>query len=265
MRLNKARRRFLAVVAVLLALVFIFSAYQLISYYTASQKDDDAFDKLSEQVQKLEQTMDTDTSEGTEGSTETADPQKLPHISALYEQNSDTFGWIRIEDTKVDYPVMYTPDNEQYYLRKNFEKKYSQSGVPFLAAGSFENCGNYLIYGHNMKNGSMFASILNYEKKSYWEEHKIIKLDTMYEQAEYEVIAAFRARIVPDGQDGFRYYLYTNLTEESKFNEYIAQVEQHAIFETGIEAEYGDQLLTLSTCAYHTTDGRFVVVAKRIT
>lgn len=110
----------------------------------------------------------------------------------------------------------------------------------------------------------MFAHILNYENKDFWKEHKIICFDTIYEQAQYEVIAAFRTKIDEKEQNGFRYYNYTDLTNKESFDEYVKQVKNLSVYETGIRAEFGDQLLTLSTCAYHTADGRFVVVAKKL-
>ena len=249
----KIKRNIRLTLIIILSLVLCFSIYQIASYYYSAIKEKSAFDELSDIVNKAEQTQDTD------GKT------MLAKYKLIFEQNSDTFGWIKIEGTVIDYPVMHTPENAEYYLRKAFDKTYSQSGVPFLSADCFENCGNYLIYGHHMKNGSMFASILNYAKKDYYEQHKIIQFDTLYETAEYEVIAAFRSKVYAKGENGFKYYTYTDLTSKALFDEYIDNVKKTRLYDTGINAEYGDQLLTLSTCAYHTKDGRFVVVARKIT
>ena len=153
--------------------------------------------------------------------------------AAFKEQNPDFFGWISIEGTELNYPVMHTPKDEEYYLRRDFNGEDSQSGVPFLSASCYEGCGNYLIYGHNMKNGSMFATLLAYADRDFWGQHPSI-----------------------------RFYQYTDLCDPDIFTEYMEQVQEAALYDTGINAKHGDSLLTLSTCSYHTENGRFVVVAR---
>lgn len=192
-----------------------------------------------------------------------AEPAMLPEYAGIYNQNSDFFGWLSIPDMSINYPVMHTPDDPQYYLRRAFDRKGAKSGTPFLDADCFEGCGNYIIYGHNMKNGSMFAGLLRFARKEYWEEHKSICFDTLYEHGEYEVLAAFYGKVVSKGSAGFDYYEYTDLTDPAVFEKYVKRVKAAAVYDTGIAAEYGDELITLSTCSYHTNDGRFVVVAKR--
>lgn len=232
-----------------------FSVYKLVSYYNETNSDVKAFQELSQQVNQAREEEQTPAN-GTEIQAAYAD---------LYKQNPDLFGWIRIEDTSLDYPVMFTPDDPEYYLHRAFDKTYSSSGVPFLDVNYYDGCGNYLIYGHNMKRGSMFADLLSYEEQSFWEQHPIIMFDTLYEHGEYEVIAAFYSQIYPDDAQGvFRYYQYTDLTNKTVFDEYLSQVKASALYDTEINADYGDTLLTLSTCAYHTENGRFVVVAKKI-
>lgn len=194
-----------------------------------------------------------------------ADPVLLPQYAPLYEMNADFFGWLSIEGTDIDYPVMYSPDRPECYLNRAFDGSYSGSGVPFIDGGCPADGNYYLIYGHHMKNKTMFGQLPQYADKSYCEEHPIIHFDTLYEQREYQVIAAFYSRIYGKTETNvFRYYEYTDLSDEEVFDEYIRQVRAAAIYDTGFDAEYGDELLALSTCNYHTQDGRFVVVAKRI-
>ena len=192
-------------------------------------------------------------------------PEKyVSPYAALYAQNRDLFGWLYIDGTELDYPVMYTPDDPEHYLHRGFDGGYAASGVPFLDAACGGDGGNYLVYGHNMKNGTMFAPLLGYAEKQFWEEHPVIHFDTMEEPGEYEVVAAFYARdYEAEAKDAFRYYAYTDLREEAVFTEYIAQAQEAACYDTGIDAAFGDQILTLSTCSYHTTNGRFVVVARK--
>ena len=159
---------------------------------------------------------------------------------------------------------MHTPEDEEYYLRRDFDGKDSQSGVPFLSASCYEGCGNYLIYGHNMKNGSMFATLLSYADRAYWEEHPIIRFDTHAASGEYKVLAAFYSEAYPQDAEGvFRYYQYTDVSDASVFEDYVDQVQKAALYDTRVIAVYGDELLTLSTCSYHTKNGRFVVVARK--
>lgn len=188
----------------------------------------------------------------------------LPEYLDLYGENGDMFGWLRIEGTSLDYPVMYTPKNPEYYLSHDFKRKKSESGIPFMDAGCYEGCGNYLIHGHNMHHNGMFAPLLKYENHEFWQNHSTIYFDTMYENGVYEVMAMFRSKVYEDGEDGLRYYAYTDLSDESRFNYFVEKVKIASIYETGVTAEFGDELLTLSTCSYHTDNGRFVVVAKRI-
>ena len=188
----------------------------------------------------------------------------------LYKMNSDIIGWIKIEGTNINYPVMQTQDDPEFYLRRNFDKEYSISGTPFMDASSdiFIPTCNWMIYGHHMKDGTMFRDVTKYANRDFYEEHKIIEFDTIYKggQGKYEVIAAFYAEIKNADDNSFKYYQYAGITTEESFNEYVAGVKAKSVYDTGVEAEYGDQLITLSTCNYHVGDGRgrFAVVAKRI-
>lgn len=277
MTVNKDSRTTSKLIMVIAAVTAIFSAYMIVSTLITGAQEQNAFDALTVIVeQEKEKKQDTEeeipnnqTIVGLpaivrpENETNT-EPMILPEYEAIYEQNSDFFGWLRIDDTTVNYPVMHTPEDPQYYLRRAFDKSDAHSGTPFLDGACFEGCGNYIIYGHHMKNGTMLGTLPKYADKKYWEQHKIICFDTLYEHGEYEVIAAFYGKSIPKGEAGFRYYQYTDLTNPVVFEEYITQVKAAAVYDTGIAVEYGDELLTLSTCSYHTTDGRFVVVAKKM-
>lgn len=192
-------------------------------------------------------------------------PPILAEYEVLYKRNHHLFGWLDIPGTTVNYPVMHVPNQPEYYLHRAFDGSYSYSGVPFLAGECFIGCGNYIVYGHHMKNGTMFAGMLSYTEEAFWREHPTIRFDTLYASESYEVIAVFYGKVYPaDEPDVFRYYAYADLTDPEVFAAYIEQVKAAALYDTGISAEYGDQLLTLSTCSYHTADGRFIVVARRI-
>jgi sortase B len=158
---------------------------------------------------------------------------------------------------------MYTPGDSEYYLHRAFDRSYSQSGVPFLEGAYTDTCNNYLIYGHNMKNGTMFSSLLSYEKESYWQQHPVVTFDTRDDSGTYDVLGVFYTEIAADRDDVFDYYHYLDLSDPDRYDEYVRKVKENALYDTGIDAAYGDQLLTLSTCSYHVDNGRFVLVARK--
>lgn len=191
----------------------------------------------------------------------------------LKEQNPDLVGWIRIPGTPVDYPVMWTPDEPEKYLRTDFEGKYSLSGLPFVSADcnvspmpDEKAYSNTLIYGHHMQDGSMFAVLTEYEKQDFYEKHKTIEFDRIYDDAsyeeyEYEVISAFKTEI----GKGFEYYRYADVEDVDRFSEYLENVETLNLLTYKRTVDNVSDLMTLSTCSYHVRGdkGRFVVVAGK--
>lgn len=178
----------------------------------------------------------------------------------LFLQNPDLIGWLTIDGTKIDYPVMWTPEEPEFYSSRGFDKKESKNGLLFLDGLSNINeyGGNLIIYGHNMKNGSMFADLLKYEKQSYWEQHRTVRLDTLYESRVYEIAA------VAKGND-FEQFPYGFVTaSEEAATEAIRRIEDTELYDTGVDMRYGDDFLTLSTCDYSVKDGRLVVMARRV-
>ena len=180
---------------------------------------------------------------------------------ALYEQNNDFVGWIQIDGTNINYPVMQTPDNPDYYLKHSFEKTWSDYGVPYLdEACVIGQSNNLVIYGHHMSNGSMFCDLELYSDPAFCMEHPVIRFDTLSSFGEYEVIAVFRYNT---NQETFRYDREVNM-DEGRFSWFIEQVHARELFSTGKDASFGDQMLTLSTCEYTYKNGRLVVVARKV-
>lgn len=181
-----------------------------------------------------------------------------------YVRNNDMVGWITVSGTKIDYPVMQRKDSNEYYLHKNFEREYSYSGLPFM---DFQcdltlPSDNIIIYAHNMKDGSMFAALLDYEDKEFYESHKIISFDTNYSRGSYEVFAVFSVKI--GAKDEFKYYETTEFESEDEFKKYIKRAEDLSYYDTDAEVNAGDSILTLSTCSYNRSNERTVVMAKKI-
>lgn len=209
--------------------------------------------------------------ETSEVSTATPEPTPtpmIPEMAELYAQNSDLAGWIHIEDTVIDYPVMFTPDDGQFYLYRTFEREDdpSKQGCVFID----ENCSidprstNLLLHGHNMRNGSMFHSLVEYADQEYYEAHPTIEYTTLYDQQEYEIVYVFRSRVYNTNDDVFKYYKFYNASTQEEFDNFIAGCEELALYDTGITPEFGDEFLTLNTCEYTAENGRMVVVARRI-
>jgi len=192
-----------------------------------------------------------------------APPQILPRYQPLYEQNPDLFGWITIADTPIDYPVMHTPQEPEKYLHADFDAQYSFAGTPFVDAACTGSSDNILIYAHNMLDGSMFRSLLNYREKTWWQKHPVICFNTLYEEHEYEVLAAFYDRVYYKTETCFKFYQFIDAADAADFDTAIRNFREKALYDTGVTAAYGDKLITLVTCAYHTDNGRFVVVARR--
>lgn len=193
------------------------------------------------------------------------DPQMLPHMADIYAKNQDVVGWVKIDRTKLDYPVMHTPEDPEKYIHLNFEERYTYGGLPFLQGDCSMDpeSDNLIIYGHNMNDGSMFATLMYYTEQEYWKLHPQVQFSTLYEDRTYDIIAAFYDRVYYNYEDVFKFYQFIEVEDEDAFNEAMAYYKEHSLYDTGVTAEYGDRLLTLVTCAYHHQYGRFVVVARQ--
>lgn len=191
------------------------------------------------------------------------EPIMLAQYRGLYEQNTDMAGWVRVDGTGIDYPVMYTADD--FYLSHGFDKAESRGGVPFIDKRcAIEPFGtNTIIYGHHMKNGTMFAGLESYEDEEFYKAHPTIHFDTLYQQREYEIIAVFKSQIYRKSETVFKHYNFLNAEDAAAYNEYIASIKALSLYDTGVTAAYGDELITLATCAYHVKNGQMVIVARK--
>lgn len=192
-------------------------------------------------------------------------PDVLDEYKTLYEKNKRLIGWLKIDDTNIDYPVMQTDDNE-YYLEHNFNQEYDRNGSLFLDCDCniYPRSTNLIIYGHHMKSGNMFGNLQQYAKESYGKSHSLIQFDSIYEKATYQVMYVFRSQVYNEDDLVFKYYQFINANSEEEFDSYMREMAAMSLYDTEVTASYGDSLLTLSTCDNSQTDGRFVVVAKRI-
>lgn len=181
--------------------------------------------------------------------------EKKPYV------NPEQVGWIQISGTNIDYPVMQSKDESDFYLRHDYYGNYSVHGCPYLKEEcNLSESDNLVIYGHHMSDGTMFAALDGYMDKKFWENHKKISFIVGETNWEYEVICAFKT----SANGIFSYHEFIQAKDEEHFDKYMKECKKRSFYETGLSASYGDKLLTLSTCEYSLKNGRLVVVAKRI-
>ena len=212
----------------------------------------------------LEENKDTTATENIEEKTQ--ETERMLQVKQLQEQNADIVGWLEIENTNINYPVLQGTDNS-YYMTHNYKKENSKNGAIFLDANYNWNIpsNNLLIYGHNLGNGMMFQELLKYEKKSFYGQHPVIRFTTSEEDAQYEIISVFKSRVYYKSEKNvFRYYHFINNESEKEYNQFVKNAKNASLYPIDATASYGDQLITLSTCSYYVEDGRFAVVGRKI-
>ena len=180
----------------------------------------------------------------------------------VFNLNPDLVGWIMIPGTEVNYPVMQTPEWVNYYLKRDFYGESNNHGSIYAdeMADIKRPSANVTIYGHKMKDGSMFAGLENYTKKSFYEQYPTIDFNTIYKDGTYQIFAVF---VTTANEGGFPYHLFVDGNKE-EFDAFVAKCKELSLYDTGVDVEYGDKLITLSTCEHNVSNGRLVVVAKKI-
>ncbi len=217
--------------------------------------------KLNQELQENIPNIEIDTSEEID-----VNKEVFKTVIDLQKTNEDVKGWIKINDTKINYPLLQGIDND-YYLNRNYQKEYSSYGSIFIDKDSNldDVNSNVIIYGHSMNDQEMFQNLLNYSNKEYYDSHKIIEIYTNNEARKYEIVTVFKSRVFyQDEQNVFRYYYCHDLSSEEKYNDYVNNCKNLELYDTGIDAHFGEQLITLITCEYSEDNGRMVVVAKRV-
>ena len=240
------------------------STYFIIDHHKEAGKQEELYNELASIVEAAVQ-PDAET-EPTEAIPYSEEKTVLPELAELYQQNGDLVGWISIADTNINYPVMQSVYEPNFYLKHGFDKEYSSYGCPYVQ----EDCDvqkpsdNLVMYGHHMANGSMFADLEKFKSKDFWSKHKTITFNTLTDKQEYEIVAVFRTVVYTDSPDAFKYYRFVDAENAEEFDSFIAKCKELSFYDTGVSAEYGDKLITLSTCEYSRDNSRLVVVAKRV-
>lgn len=246
----------LTVFSVLLSAVLILSGIMIWKELSSQQKEKDDFDTLAELVELPPAEPIDETPSSPDVAYEKA--EVLRDLSELFTQNGDCIGWLCIPDTAINYPVMHTPENPQKYLRRNFYGEYSQSGVPFLDYRCDLQSDHLIVYGHNMKNGTMFSELRNYADPVFCAEHPVIEFQTENGAEKYTVFA------VAAVQKTDAWYSFIDAADSAEFTEQIEMVMQKSLYDTGITPVLGQQIITLSTCYGSGKDDRLFVAAVKI-
>lgn len=261
---------------ILLVTILVASSYYVINNLMKEKKENDMFKNLEQEIidnvsNNVEDNLQNKTDKKAENNSNKIDQistQKskttnysIADLKSLKIKNSDIVGWIKVDGTNINYPVM---QNGQFYLHRNFYKKYSQLGTPFLQEDcSIKTSDNLIIYGHHIKSGKMFADLVKYQNYNFYKKHKYIKFYTQEngetKENTYEICYVFKTTA---NENGFKFYSYTKFYDEEEFNFFVGNCRKRELYNTGIETKYGDKFLTLVTCEYSQKNGRIIVIGK---
>lgn len=274
------------ILLIVFIVIFLVSGFLLVQYFWNSHKEQGKFDDLANLVEDIPTepvSAEPPATGPTDPNAPTApakpagpalitvknpetgeDVQILPQYAKAYERNPDMIGWMKMEGTKINYPVMYAPEKKDYYLHRNFDRESSAHGCFYVreACDPLRPSDNVTIYGHNMRDGSMMAALHKLESRDFWEDHPILTFDTLEGHYEYEIFSVFVTSATEN--KGFPYHLFVDAMNEAQFDQYVQTCKDLALYDTGITPEYGDKLITLSTCDYTVENGRLVAVARRL-
>lgn len=275
---KQSKKIILLSLALICIAVLVYSLYQGLIIYIPQKQEQNRFSELQhivEQENKEEsnRTKPTGEEQSRKDDTEESDSQSPSRQAEADEDhlqyseitviNSDFRGWLKIPDTLIDYPVVKAPETDpEYYLHRDFDKNYSFSGTPFIGAGADENSDAFVIYAHKMNNGSMFGTLDDYSHTDWAKQHADIEFDTPDEHRVYRVFAAVQTQV--GGEDEFKYYEKTGKLSDKEFNAFVKELRDISVIDIDDCPTNKKQILMLSTCSYHTENGRFVVAAYRI-
>lgn len=273
-KISKTKRKIIYYsIYTILALLIILSIIYIANYFLSKKQaiqESQLLDKIEideNQVKEANETTEEANITTQENIEETINQQneRILKVQKLQEENSDIVGWLEIEGTIINYPILQGTDNE-YYMTHNYKKQKSKNGSIFLTKDYDWSIpsSNLLIYGHNLNNGTMFQELLKYAKEEFYKEHPIIRFTTNKEDAEYEIISVFKSRVYYKTEKNvFRYYFFVNANSEAEYDEFVKNAKKASLYDIDKTAKFGDQLITLSTCSYHVEDGRFAVVGRK--
>ncbi|WP_193708275.1 class B sortase [Alkalibaculum sporogenes] len=238
----------LKMIALILIFIILYSIYVVGSYIWNSYKNEQLYNELQELKKEELKVLENSNIE----------KHVISKLEPFIVINSDVVGWVKINDTKIDYPVLKT-DNNDYYLYHNIKNEQTRAGSIFM---DFRNEGkgldrNTIIYGHHMKDKSMFSGLVAYKQKSYYEEHPFIEFDTLYKEIQWEIFSAY---ITPIDFD----YIQTDFSNDKEFEMFLKDIQSRSLYDTTAHLSKNDKILTLSTCTYEFENARFTIHAKMV-
>lgn len=251
---SKKTNRLTKIIFIFFIIVFVCGVGYLAYYLYDRNKNKKDYEEILNDIE-------IDESKTTESKTE-----RMLQLEELQKENEEIIGWLEIEGTNINYPVLQASDND-YYLTHNYKKEKASTGSIFLDKDFdlINGSSNYLIYGHRSQNGLMFEDLIKYAEEDFYKEHTKIKFTTNKDDSIYEILSVFYSRVYyKSEQNVFRYYYFVNANNEQEYNDFVNNAKKVSLYDTGVTAKYGDQLLTLSTCEYSQEDGRFAVVCKKM-
>ena len=234
------------IITILLISLVLISSYLIFKEKKQNEKQENTFEDLIEIVEE---------------NIENQEERKID-INKLYEENKDIVGWLKIDNTTINYPIMQNINDPNYYLHRDFYKNYSSYGTPYMAKQCNLNSDNIVIYGHHMKNNKMFGELEKYKSKDFYNNHKIITFTTLEKEYSYEIFAVFKTTVYT--KNTFRYYENINFENKKMYDDFINICKDKSLYQTGIEIKDKEKLITLSTCEYSNKNSRLVIVARKI-
>lgn len=259
---------------IVLSVIFLISGSFVLRYTIDAMRQKEEYSNLAALVEQARTETEPEVTEAVAAETpevethpveptEPAEKVILADYVPLYEINSDIVGWLEIEGLSISYPVMQTPDSPDFYLKRNFNKQSNAHGCLYVreTCDVFAPSDNVTIYGHNMKNGTMFAGLKRYLSKDFWQKNQTFRFDNLYEHHTYTVFAVFTTTATAG--KGFPYHRFEYAVDEADFDDFIAGCKELSKYDTGITPTYGDKIICLSTCEYSQTNGRLVIAAVR--
>lgn len=255
------------IINIVSGVILCFSLLMIVKTMSRSKNEEKVFEDLYEKYEAIEERKKNFISDKSSNIAEDTINNPVEVEPSIYDEfhalNGDYIAWLKVENTNINYPVMYTPDEPEFYLRRGFDKNYAESGTPFIGGGADINSDMFIIYGHNMSTGTMFNNLDFYKKIDFYEKTPSFTLETEDEKREYDVFAVIKTRVLDKDEKGYRFYYQTGDLNEEKFAVLVKWLKLNSLYDIDVNPEYGDQILILSTCSYHTADGRFIVAAKR--
>ena len=243
------------IIAVISLAVFLFSGYKLYDYFHSSKEDKEYTNTI------IQDTVTIKPQKGNTGKEETVDlndPNKCPidvDFETIWKENKDVIAWIYSPNTEINYPVAQSYDNS-HYLRMRLDGKYSVGGTIFV---DYRNSGDFsdpnsIIYGHFMRNGTMFGSLQNYKDQKYYDDHPFMWLITPDKTYRIDILSGFVT--AADSE------IYNFISNESQLDEYLSQTGNKSNFISTVDPNTVEKVVTLSTCSHDYKDARYVVIGS---